>query len=175
MQKINKGKEPHQLTIWKRRNLNGKYEDLIGTGKIITIRQSCLNEQQYLCVYCCDTMDLETSHNEHIKSQARYPRLSLDYDKNIIASCESQKHCGHKKRSKNIGLTPLMSECESELEFKDYVVYGSTERARDTIDILKLNESGLTEKRKIHIDNLIKIYSDKINGIYALKENILRE
>ena len=147
MQKISKGNEPPELTTWKRHNRKGNYKQLTPT-EVRAIRQSCINEQQYLCAYCCGIIELDKSHNEHVKPKSKYLHLSLNYD-NIVASCESQVHCGHKKDDEDIPLTPLMPACETELKFTySGKVWGSTSRAEETINILNLNHPLAIRKRQ---------------------------
>jgi len=57
MRTISKGAEPCCLKAWKRKNPHGAYDDLDKTeeGKVVRakIRDYALNEQFYLCAYCC--------------------------------------------------------------------------------------------------------------------------
>lgn len=162
MKHIHKGQEPQALTQWKRKkrkkrkNPKGNYDDLKKSERR-AIRESCVSEQYYLCAYCCGAIDgtEENSHNEHIQPQSKHPNLSLDY-KNIVASC-NKSHCGKAKENKIIPLTPLMSECETELSFKiNGEVEGKTDRAKTTIDVLQLGNRGLIERRKRRIEDMIK-------------------
>ncbi|MEN8215065.1 MAG: hypothetical protein ABFS56_01540 [Pseudomonadota bacterium] len=57
------------------------------------IRDSCLEEQYYLCAYCCQRIDDKNSHNEHIQAQSVAPNQMLNFH-NIVASCNQSKQCG---------------------------------------------------------------------------------
>lgn len=52
MRKIIKGSEPTELSQWKRYNPNKRYQNLTKVERQ-AIRQACLEEQYYLCAYCC--------------------------------------------------------------------------------------------------------------------------
>jgi len=158
MRTIIKGTEPPYLTVWKRKNPHKKYEDLDGTeeGKSIraTIRGDVLKEQFYLCAYCCQRIqDIDACHNEHIEAQSQNPTRTLDFS-NIVASCNTPNQCGDAHKSKYLPLTPLMTECETELRFKiSGRVEGFSDRATVTIQVLNLgdyekNNRALIEKRK---------------------------
>lgn len=148
MQKITKKEEPFELSQWKCQNPSGRYNEL---ERIIryAIRSACVSEQFGLCAFCCAPIKPEKdSHNAHLKSQDQFPQYSLEWD-NIVASCNALKSCG--KYQKNIcpPLSPLMEECESELQFSiTGKVVGLTERADSTIRILNLNSPALIDRRK---------------------------
>ncbi len=168
MQKINKGNPPSELIKWKKKNPNGVYKDLTEIERQ-AVRQSCLQEQKYLCAYCCDKICMNTSHNEHIKPKSQYPKLKSNYD-NIVASCNFPNHCGHKKGNMDIPLTPLMVECETELQFKWGMVFGTTARAKETIDILGLNETNLTENRRSYVNSLDEVHKQINDGTLSKTE-----
>jgi uncharacterized protein (TIGR02646 family) len=158
MRTIRKGAEPANLTIWKKKNPHGKYEDLDRTeaGRVIraTIRDCVLKEQFYLCAYCCQRIsDIDHCHNEHVEAQDRNPSRSVDFT-NIVASCNTPHQCGKAHKSRHLPLTPLMAECETELRFRiSGRVEGLSDRARVTIQVLNLgdherNNRALIEKRK---------------------------
>ena len=130
MRKIIKGEEPEELNQWKRRNPKSCYTNLTEKERR-PIRQACLKEQYYLCAYCCYSISMEDSHNEHIQPQDVAPKQTLNFH-NIVASCEKSNQCGIAHDKKDILLTPLMAECETELKY--YLsgkVKGITERAID--------------------------------------------
>jgi len=156
VRKIVKGNEPKKLSQWKRRHPNGCYQNLSRVERQ-AIRQACLEEQYYVCAYCCYRIDEENSHNEHIQPQHVAPNQTLDFH-NIVASCNKSKQCGEAHEAKVIPLTPLMDECETELKF--YLsgkVKGITKRATDTINLLNLGDGNkaLINKRKQLVDALI--------------------
>ncbi len=162
MRRINKGLEPNSLTQLRISKPNYRYKDLIGPhGNIrVDIRQSCINEQFSLCAYCCDRIDNTSSHNEHIIPQKdpTGENLTLEYT-NIVASCESKKHCGHFKKKNIIPLTPLMNTCEVDIIYQlNGKMTHRTPNAQQTIGILNLRNSALSEKRKKIIDLIIFEY-----------------
>jgi len=139
VRKIVKASEPKALSQWKRRHPNGCYQDVTYVERQ-ALHKTCLEDQYYLCAYCCQRIDEENSHNEHIQAQHVAPNQTLHFH-NIVASCNKPKQCGKAHGTKIIALTPLMAECETELEF--YLsghVKGLTARATDTIDILNLGD-----------------------------------
>jgi uncharacterized protein (TIGR02646 family) len=158
MKTIIKGNEPPDLTAWKRINPHKNYKDLASTeeGKIIraTIRDYSLKEQFYLCAYCCQRIEnIDACHNEHVEAQSQNPRRTLDFS-NIVASCNTYNQCGDAHKSQHLPLTPLMTECETELRFKiSGRVEGLSDQANVTIQVLNLgdhekNNRALIEKRK---------------------------
>ena len=93
--------------------------------------------------------------NEHIQPRHHFPNLSMDFN-NIVASCNAKGHCDGSKDSHILLLTPLMDECETEFEFKiNGEMVGKTERAKQAIDILQLNQRKLCESRKQAIENML--------------------
>ncbi|MCK5715986.1 MAG: TIGR02646 family protein [Thiomargarita sp.] len=156
MRKIKKTNEPVALREWK----DSLYQDLtyndVSHIERQAIRQTCLDEQYYLCAYCCKRIVIKESHNEHVKTQMLAPNQTLDFH-NIVASCNIPKQCGKAHSgSKEILLTPLMEECETELEFFiSGEVEGKTIRAIESIKTLNLNNKALIKKRKIFIERLV--------------------
>jgi uncharacterized protein (TIGR02646 family) len=160
MRAIRKDIEPHLLTNWKRKNPSKLYQDLPDEVRR-TIRQSALEEQFYLCAYCCQRIEnIDTCHNEHIEAQHRNHQRTLDFT-NIVASCNTNNQCGKAHKSQLLTLTPLMEECETELRFKiSGRVEGLSDRATTTIQVLNLgdnekNNKALIGKRKNLSDQLL--------------------
>ncbi len=157
MRTIKKGDEPPSLSKWKKENPRGQYNQLtedLGAEVRRTIRQYALKEQFYLCAYCCQCIkDIDACHNEHVEAQSLNLRRTLDFT-NIVASCNTENQCGKAHKSQSLPLTPLMSECETELKFKiSGRVEGLNDRAITSIKVLNLgdkenNNRALIEKRK---------------------------
>jgi len=106
MRKILKGDEPSSLATWKRRNPRGNYSDLDQDIRR-DIRDYALQEQYYLCAYCCQriqNIDACHCHNEHIEAQNLNPRRTLDFT-NIVASCNTPNQCGKAHESKPLPKT----------------------------------------------------------------------
>jgi uncharacterized protein (TIGR02646 family) len=153
MRTIKKGDQPSSLIEWKKTNPHRRYKDLT-EGIRRSIRQQALEEQFYLCAYCCQSLKtLDDCHNEHVEAQNLNPTRTLDFT-NIVASCNKSNQCGNAHQSQPLPLTPLMPECETELQFKiSGRVEGLSDRAKNTIQVLNLgdreeNNRALIEKRK---------------------------
>ncbi len=159
MRKITKTPEPSLLGTWKRKNPSKRYADLDqqkdGHTVRQAIRQACLVEQYYLCAYCCRTIDLKNAVNEHLVPQDTSPKRSLDFT-NIVASCDTIQQCDKAHKNQYLPLTPLMNECESELEFfVSGEIKGNTGRASETIQVLNLNSRSLINQRKEAISSVL--------------------
>jgi uncharacterized protein (TIGR02646 family) len=162
MRTIHKGGEPPIFTAWKRANPHESYQQLTNDIRR-AIRQSAIEEQFYLCAYCCQQVqNIEVCHNEHLESQHLHPNRSVDFT-NIVASCNTFNQCGKAHEAQSLPLTPLMKECETELRFKiSGRVEGLTPRAKATIQSLNLgdherNNRSLIEKRKKLSDALLLV------------------
>jgi uncharacterized protein (TIGR02646 family) len=179
MRTINKGAEPTSLSVWKRANSQKHYTDLDPDIRQ-AIRDSALKEQFYLCAYCCQRIqDIDACHNEHIEAQNLNPRRTLDFT-NIVASCNTSNQCGHAHKSQPLPLTPLMTECETELRFKiSGRVEGLSDRAIAMIQVLNLgdnekNNKALIEKRK-QLSNALLLWNNGINPDEGLEDDELLE
>lgn len=169
MRRIIKDIEPQSLTDFKINNPTLKYQDLVGgyENVRIDIRTSCLIEQYYLCAYCCDLITINDSHNEHIipQSHATGENLTLDFN-NIVASCQSNNHCGHKKQNQLIDTTPLVSNCETDIIYQlNGKITHKNPSSQKTINVLNLRDGGLTYKRKSIIDIILFEYVDDLDNL----------
>ncbi|MCH4296124.1 hypothetical protein MJ923_17580 [Shewanella sp. 3B26] len=163
MRKIDKlaAQEPESLKEWKRTNPTGRYKDLTDVERQ-DIRESCTKWQFYLCAYCCKSISgkNDDTMNEHVEARRIAPNRSLDIT-NIVASCTTPHQCDDSHGSRPLSLTPLMDECETELQFSlSGQVKGLSQRANDTINVLNLGDSlannrSLIEQRKIAIQSLL--------------------
>ncbi len=163
MRAIRKEAEPSSLTAWIQENPQGRYGDLTPDIRR-TIRQHALEEQFYLCAYCCQRIGtIDDCHNEHLEAQSLNPARSLDFS-NIVASCNTSRQCGKAHQSQLLPLTPVMAECETELQFNiSGRVRGLSDRAQKMIQVLNLgdhekNNRALVEKRKALSDALLWKY-----------------
>lgn len=150
MRKIVKGSEPRALADWKRANPTGRYAQLTEVERQ-AIREACAQEQHFLCAYCCSaiTGNNADTMNEHVEAQRIAPQRSLDFS-NIVASCTTHKQCDNSHGSQPLPLTPLMDACETELRFKiSGRVEGLTERAIESIRVLNLGESEVSNKQLV--------------------------
>jgi uncharacterized protein (TIGR02646 family) len=178
MRTISKSIEPPDLAVWKQANPNGRYNQLTEDIRR-TIRQNALEEQFYLCAYCCQQIkDIDSCHNEHMEAQNLNQARTLDFT-NIVASCNTSNQCGHAHGSQHLPLTPLMAECETELRFKiSGRVEGLSDRATTTIQVLNLgdneqNNRALIEKRKQLSDILLWQYYGDPKQVLEEDEEIL--
>ncbi len=154
MRKITKGIEPAELTNWKRKNPRGRYDDLSHLERG-AINEATRKEQFGLCAYCCKKIGESDSMNEHVEAQNIAKNRTLDFN-NIVASCTTPKQCDAAHGSQPLPLTPLMDECETELKFYfSGDVEGLTDRAKQAIDVLKLDNKSLIAKRKQQIKTLV--------------------
>ena len=169
------GCEPEELTTWKRANPGKRYEALQPEIRQ-AIRRSAIKEQFALCGYCCKLIDETNSNNEHVISQQSDKNQTLNFA-NIIASCDKRNRCNQARGAKELGLTPLMPECETELKF--YLsgkVKGITERASEVIEILALNNKSIQEERKQLVDVLIYTNTGSQSGeLDLLGDELLNE
>jgi len=118
---------------------------------------------------------MRSSHNEHVASQKLAQGKTLDYS-NIVASCNTQKQCGKAHGHADLPLTPLMDDCETELEFRlNGKVVGLTPRARQAIDILNIGDENISLKaaRKCAIDALIYSKGESPGSIAFLGDDLL--
>lgn len=174
MREIVKGEAPPELAAFKRRNPNARYTDLTSVERQ-AINALCRSEQYSICAYCCKAIDEKNSMNEHVEARAIAPGRSLDYT-NIVASCKSPRQCDDAHKAQPLLLTPLMSECETELKF--YLsgkVDGLTERARECIRVLNIGEGnrGLKEQRKQLVDALIFQQSERADDLQVMDDELL--
>ncbi|MFD2160518.1 TIGR02646 family protein [Rubritalea tangerina] len=152
MRQINKGIEPSEFTTWKRGNPDSLYSDLPHPERR-AIRQSCIDEQLGLCCYCCRSITIDDSSNEHLKDRDHFPQHQLDYS-NITASCRLSGRCNDFRNNQAIGISPLDGACETEITY--YLsgkIKGLTDSARTTISATNLKS--LKEERKGMVNALI--------------------
>lgn len=177
MRKIDKGMEPSSLTRLKRSDTTIRYRDL-PPEESRSIRSSCISEQYGLCAYCCQSITIDNAHNEHLEAQDRAPNRTLEFS-NIVASCQRPGQCGHGRGTRQLPLTPLMTECETELKFYlSGLVAGQTERARISIEALNLGHTGdsnrgLVGARKQLVEALIYSQSATPEGLQFEDEELL--
>jgi uncharacterized protein (TIGR02646 family) len=160
MKYIRKNSPPTNFQKWKLKNKKERWESLTNPLKG-QVRGSLMLEQGYICCYCGQEINVNTSHIEHLKPKSSYPKFRFDYN-NLLASCQPESyspmqpsHCGHKKGNLYgpYFISPLTPNCEKEFRFAgDGRIIGITKNAEKTIDILDLNVSVLRAKRKAIID-----------------------
>lgn len=177
MRVITKGPTPATLTAFVVHNPTVRYHQLYeyeaGIQVIADIRDSCLAEQHHLCAYCCNSIDHDRSHNEHIIARHASPQLSMTYG-NMVASCNGKDHCGDSKKAYTLPITPLQVSCQTEIRY--YLsgeAVGVTEDAVKTLEILGLNTKKMTAIRKQLINSLIYTIGTGPDEIELLDDELL--
>lgn len=177
MRVIIKGPAPTSLTAFVVHNPNTVYHNLYmhaaGQQVISDIRNSCLEEQHYLCAYCCNRVEYNSSHNEHIMPRHTYPQLSMTYT-NFVASCNGKDHCGDGKKAYLLSITPLMDACETDIKYYlSGVAVGLNENGRDTVKVLGLDTEKLIAVRKELVNSLIYSIGENPAEIELLDNDLL--
>lgn len=171
MKYIKKSSPPEEFVSYKQ--LPGStYKDLVENHHDIyeIVRLSLAEEQGYICCYCGQRITgFEGTQIEHVfpKGTVAYEKMQLDYETNLIASCDGGKykrkidatipvddlHCDTKKHQDPIPVTPLNPLCEDKFLFDingDIIGIGADAEA--TIEILNLKSPILKNMRKAAID-----------------------
>jgi uncharacterized protein (TIGR02646 family) len=124
------------------------------------LREFMLEKEQInVCCYCEKGItDPNDSHIDHIRPQAKFPKLKHDYN-NLVISCQTKGRCGKAKEDKFNEHFIVPTEANPE----DYLTYSAngeiipiddnkkgteTIKAIETIDILKLNAPKLVGARR---------------------------
>lgn len=122
----------------------------------VLLKEQLRQEQKGLCCYCCQMLEEQVTI-EHLKSRDKYPKLTFDYG-NLLLSCKQSKQCDNAKGNDELDLTPLMIACDTEIMLK---VNGElnpiSDRAKQAIDLLNLNNADLCQRRKQVIGDLFGI------------------
>jgi uncharacterized protein (TIGR02646 family) len=135
--------------------------DGLGFRPVKKIVKACLHaDQDGLCVYCEQHLRAEEGHIEHIKPKGgpnAHPHLCFVYT-NLAHSCSNDRTCGHKKGASLLPTEPAPS-CNSDwilltdgaLGVVDGLSRGQRHRARQTRDMLGLNNAVLCQERKKYV------------------------
>ncbi len=117
------------------------------------LREQLRPEQKNLCCYCCQALETQVTI-EHVKSRNLYPALTYDYN-NLLLSCKTPKQCDNAKGNQELDLNPLMIECDIEIKINlAGELIANTDRAKEAITILNLNNETLCGKRRRMIDTI---------------------
>lgn len=117
------------------------------------LREQLRPEQKNLCCYCCQALETQVTI-EHVKSRNLYPALTYDYN-NLLLSCKTPKQCDNAKGNQELDLNPLMIECDIEIKINlAGELLANTDRAKEAITILNLNNETLCGKRRRMIDTI---------------------
>ena len=171
MRFIRKKEPPADLITY--RNMPGAtYQDLYDNHRDIweLTRLSLAEEQGYICCYCGQRITgLQGTQIEHVfaKGTMAYEKMQLDYESNLLASCDGGKyarktdpsipatdlHCDTAKADTPIPMSPLNPLCENSFLYgSDGSIVGVGADAEVTIEILNLTSPVLKNKRKAAID-----------------------
>lgn len=171
MKHIQKQSPPRELVTY--RNTPGaSYQDLFDNHHDIweLTRLSLAEEQGYICCYCGQRITgFQGTVIEHVfpKGTTEYAGMQLDYENNLIASCDGGKykrqqnpnipfsdlHCDVNKGSTPIPINPLDVRCENMFMYdSDGDILGDGPTAEATISILNLKSPILKSRRKAAID-----------------------
>lgn len=170
MFKINKEEPPffkevtNKIKI-KDKNSNAWHSDDVSDIRT-KLRQYILNkEQNNCCAYCEREINSSTSNIDHFKTRNHYPQYTLEYD-NLLVSCNTKDRCSDYK-DKNITkayygniVNPTI---EDPNQYFDYLITGEIlpkenyKKAKDTINIFKLDDKILTRERYRIAQTLINI------------------
>ncbi len=151
MLKIERKPEPD---FWKKiRKKYKNYNDLnssdSGKKARSELHEFLLKEQKGICAYCCKSINMGSSSNEHIKPRESFPKNSLDYD-NLVITCNTIGVCGSAKGNKYCDdfVSPL-DDIEKHFKFApNGKVVCLTESAEHTCALLNLNSYKLIQAHK---------------------------
>lgn len=158
MRYIRKGIEPQSFTNWKgaaNEDWTPTYNELSNPEKR-NVYNALLQEQGHICCYCERRLTLESGdyHIEHLNPQSADDDDALDFA-NFLCSClrttvkGDPLHCGMKKGSNVIPVTPFQLNCSENFRFTaDGKINGVNEQAIKTIEILALDISKLNDLRE---------------------------
>ena len=184
MKFIKKGESPDEFERWKAQDEPTSWSQLGSTlpskkdeGLVYysknQLRTVLYNEQHGLCCYCNTKIDDDhkTTSIDHVEPRIgdkitkrifEYNNLLLSCDRRIEKLNPKDYYCDPKKDVNPIDLTPLMSECETEIYFNENgKINANTDRATRTISVLNLHHISLDIKRRAAI--IPYLYSDVEN------------
>lgn len=178
MKFIEKQEEPVEFIQWKQEQqqagVNCKYSCLQKPQKQ-TVHESLLQEQGFICCYCCKRINKDSSHIEHFTPQSKTDdELSISY-KNLHASCGNPQYwpqcCGNHRQNSEIPVSPLDEDCElyftytSDGKIMTVENHPRQQDAEVTIQVLNLNFYDLIKSREEAFDTLIDLSDDEANSL----------
>lgn len=125
---VEKGPEPHALTVWREAGNVGW--DVPGDVKD-DIRHGLWAEQSGLCAFCCAKLPPNPllQRIAHVEPCKRRPERALDYS-NMVASCSSgvdkmpdgamiprEKSCDESQGSREPPIHPLQADCATKFAY----------------------------------------------------------
>lgn len=129
------------------------------------LRTALAKEQGYICCYCGCRINDTNAIIEHLLPQQKHPKLQLNY-MNLLASCDGGQTarrnervypscCDDCKKNRELGLHPLIEDCESRFIFDDdgdIICAPDDLEATQAIEILNLKSPVLKHRRKAAIE-----------------------
>lgn len=172
MQKIEKRREPVELTHWRAANasdLNFGYALLAGKPAHVAVKRALLEEQGWLCAYTGHCLREETAHVEHLLPQAHCTVAeSVTYTN--LAACfpgpntpapgygATRKADWPSKEEQAQFVSPLSEGCETRFRFRAsgemLVVREDDAAASETIRRLALDCHALRYLRRAALESL---------------------
>ena len=163
MRHIRKGQEPKSLTDWKasQSTTPNCYYECLQNPEMRELRRELLQQQGYICCYCESRIDLSSSHIEHLKPQCDCTDAETVEFTNLLACCQGEgeispkpEHCGQKRGSQALKITPLEPACVEAFAFtEDGQIFANStqatqEAATSVIEVLGLNIRKLQRMRE---------------------------
>jgi uncharacterized protein (TIGR02646 family) len=144
--------------IWLKKNQHAKWDDFSRSDAYRELKDRLIEEQQYFCCYCEESLKERDTHIEHFKPRSSFPKDEFKI-RNLFACCVNTDSCGHKKQGKtNKIISPLDHNCQTRFTYTgNGKIISKRENdtiAQQTIDLLGLN----CERLRDHRENIIKIW-----------------
>ena len=161
MKKINKT-EPDFYKEYIKKNKPSCFEDFNNYGIRSEMRQYMLsNEQNHQCAYTEVNINADNSHIDHFKKQefilqGKFKGLNVFSWENLLTSCNTESFGGKYKDNTykikfedyNSIVNPVLDETSN---YFKYNIYGEiipiNDKAQKTIEVFKLDDKSLTERR----------------------------
>lgn len=161
MHAFRRGKAPDCLNVWIASK--GAYGNLPKECKD-AVRQDLMTSQEGYCAYCEERPGGLNPSTDHWHLEHHVPQSTghgqLDWN-NMIASCQSKKHCGHFKANRPDQIIDPSNSCptdflvlysDGKLHARSMLCNACCKLANDTIDVLNLNEVALVRNRRKAIE-----------------------
>lgn len=186
MKLIHKNPEPKSLLQY-RLSPNSCYRDMPGTTKK-ELKESLLEEQNFLCAYCTSKININNMKVEHYKSQKKAKNLALNYN-NMLAVCRGGEDnnygpncltCDTSKKSihlaiidplNNVSINSLVVSNEGEIgALETLPITVQKEINNDIANILNLNIELFKENRKKTYKVILSSFPKKDNKTLKKKD-----
>ncbi len=175
MKRIVKGAQPRVFRRWKaddRMAHRPNWNRVPGPVRV-SIHESLLREQGFVCCYCESSIARDDSHIEHFRPR-KFRELQLDYE-NLHSSCLREgakgepRHCGHLKGrwfDEELLISPLDESCERRFRYTGngdiFPRVDGDAGAKTTIQKLGLDLPKLRDLRAAAIDAFHDLSTDEI-------------